>query len=107
MTPNREGSSASEFQVINERLTKIEKYLWPPIEPGGKPPGPIDPPPFGPMEMGKWLKALSDRLDELDSCAATKREMEDLRDEIVELNGQVAALNEAYQALSLHMPAPM
>ncbi len=58
MTPNRDSNSASEFQAINERLTKIEKYLWPPIEPGGKPPGPTDPPPFGPMEMGKWLKAF-------------------------------------------------
>lgn len=107
MTPNRESNSASEFQAINERLAKIEKYLWPPIEPGGKPPRPTDPPPFGPMEMGKWLKGLSDRLDELDSRAATKQEMEDLRDEIVELNKQVAALNETCQALSLHMPASM
>jgi len=107
MAPNRETNSASELQAINERLAKIEKYLWPPIEPGGKPPRPTDPPPFGPMEMGKWLKGLSDRLDELDSRAATKQEMEDLRDEIVELNKQVAALNETCQALSLHMQTPI
>lgn len=107
MAPNHESNSASEFQAINERLAKIEKYLWPPIEPGGKPPGPSDLPPFGPMEMGRWLKALSDRIDELDSRAATKQEIEELRDEIVELSKQVAALNEAYQALSPHMPARM
>lgn len=107
MTPNHESNSASEFQAINERLTKIEKYLWPPIEPGGKPPGPTDPPPFGPMEMSKWLRVLSDRIDELGSHAATKQEIEELRDEIVELNKQLFALNEAYRALSLHMPAPM
>lgn len=59
------------------------------------------------MEMGKWLKALSDRIDEFDGRAATKQEIEELRDEIVELNKQVAALTEAYQALSPHMPAPM
>jgi len=33
--------------------------------------------------------------------------MEDLRDEIVELKRRVAALNEVYQTLALHMPTPM
>lgn len=42
-----------------------------------------------------------------DSRAATKQEIEELRDEIVGLNKQVAALNEACQALPPHMPAPM
>jgi len=107
MTPERENNEAGELQTINERLAKIEKFLWPPIEPGGKPPGPTDPPPFGPMDMGKQLKALADRLDDLDSRAATKQEMEDLRDEIVELNRGVTALNEVYQTLALHMPTPM
>ena len=31
MAPNHESNSASEFQTINERLAKIEKYLWPPL----------------------------------------------------------------------------
>lgn len=107
MTPERENNSASEFQAINERLAKIERYLWPPIKPGGKPPGPTDPPPLGPMDVGKWLQALSDRLDELDNRAATKQQMEELRDEIVELNKLVSALNQLCQTLSHHMPAPM
>lgn len=70
-------------------------------------PRPTDPPPFGPMDMGRQLKGLSDRLDDLGSCAATKHEIEEIRDEIVELNRQVAALNEVYQRLALHMPTPM
>jgi uncharacterized coiled-coil protein SlyX len=35
-------------------------------------------------------QGLSDRIDELDSRAATKQEIEEQRDEIVELNKQVA-----------------
>lgn len=107
MAPNPDNDRSRDFQAFDIRLTRVERYLWPPIEPGGKPPGPGDPPPFGPMEMRKSLKALEDKFDALDRRAATKDELAELREEIARLDLQISALQEVCRVLSSHMAAPM
>ncbi|QOJ21657.1 MAG: hypothetical protein HRU77_13770 [Gammaproteobacteria bacterium] len=96
----------NDIAGVGSRVNKIEKYLWPPIDPKINPKTPDDDPPLGPKELDQRMKQLNDKVDRLNAVAARKEELEEIREEIVKMRASLDSLKETIEHLEKYMAAP-